>query len=159
MFFKVALNVKLCKPSILTPDMLKLSRASQHNSAFLCQLSLNYSVKFLRYVDFTNYLSCLAVYYLHRRCPNPICDTFRVLYIVSLSLNIHTYIHTHTYTYTVPCEVFIPLHLFHVLLCCSLMLHCFKLLFFPTSIYTTYTIMTKQKQNGHNFVNLLKIKN
>ncbi len=28
-------------------------------------------------------------------------------------------------------KVFIPLHFFHILLCCCLMLNCFKLLFFP----------------------------
>ncbi len=37
------------------------------------------------------------------------------------------------------------------------LLNCFKLFFLsPTSVYTQYTIMTKQKQNWHNFVNLLK---
>ncbi len=41
-------------------------------------------------------------------------------------------------------KVFIPLYFFHVLLCCSLMLNYFKLLF-PTSIYTPFTIMTKHK--------------
>ncbi len=33
------------------------------------------------------------------------------------------------------------------------LLNCFELLFFPTLIYTPYTIMTKQKKNCHNFVN------
>ncbi len=40
-------------------------------------------------------------------------------------------------------KVFIPLHFFHVLLCCCLMLNCFKFLYFFsflfTSIYTPYT--------------------
>ncbi len=36
-------------------------------------------------------------------------------------------------------KVFKPLHFFHVL-CCSLILNCFKLLF-STSIYTPYTII------------------
>ncbi len=44
--------------------------------------------------------------------------------------------------------------IFHILFCCLLVLNCFKLLFSPTLIYTPYTILTKQKQNSHNFVNV-----
>ncbi len=56
-------------------------------------------------------------------------------------------------------KVFIPLNFFHVL-CCCLMLNCFKLLF-STSIYTPYTIMVKQKKKKkfNIFANLFKIKN
>ncbi len=50
-------------------------------------------------------------------------------------------------------KVFKPLHFFHVL-CCSLMLNCFILLFFPHQSTLAYTIIAKQKQNCQNFVNL-----
>ncbi len=49
-------------------------------------------------------------------------------------------------------KVFIPLNFFHVLLLLPYV-NCFKLLFFSTSAYTPYTILTKHKLNCHNFVN------
>ncbi len=39
-----------------------------------------------------------------------------------------------------------PFIFFHVLLCCSLMLNSFELLFFPTSAYTPYTTMTNKNR-------------
>ncbi len=35
-------------------------------------------------------------------------------------------------------KVFIPFHFFHVLLCCSLMLNCFKLLFFHINLHSIH---------------------
>ncbi len=57
-----------------------------------------------------------------------------------------------------PCESVHTPSFFHILLCCCLMLNCFKLPF-STSIYTPCTILTKQKHNCHNFGNVLKINN
>ncbi len=40
--------------------------------------------------------------------------------------------------HTVPVKIFIPLHFFHVLLFCSLMLNCFELLFFHINLHSTH---------------------
>ncbi len=56
-------------------------------------------------------------------------------YMIFLSSVEHKTIHVYTYIKCLA-KVFIPLNFFHVLLCCCLMLNCFKLLFY-TLIYTT----------------------
>ncbi len=64
----------------------------------------------------------------------------KMLYIINekkkLYIYIYIYICIHTYTQSLA-KVFIPTHFFHVL-CCCLMLNCFKLLFFHISLHSIH---------------------